>query len=508
MTSELDERVLEDRLAALEAARGWSPRVVSRLESRIRSGDDLALFRMNPLAYASETSMEEAEAIDLFLVASHVGLVDMDWIIVCLSCANTASSFRGLERLEAHSSCVLCQAETDVSLDDYLQVTFTVSPDVRAIAYHDRLSLDAEELVFRWHLSRDVRPTFAPLTYPQLLEEWTRYVGDLEAGESAEIELDLDAQGIAVRDVLHAATVLYLVEGRHGKADTTVVELEIRDGRLVDADRRLKAFPFRFPDTPDPVFLFPASATLPGGPTRLRVTNRMADRAAVWIHEYPVIPESFRPVEFHPVLTARRLLSTQTFRTLFRSHTLAASEGLSVADLTFLFSDLRDSTRMYDTIGDATAYDLVRRHFDALGAVIDEHRGAIVKTIGDAIMATFVDPADGVRAAIAMSERMTSFERGSAVDLELKIGLHRGHAIAVTSNDRLDYFGQTVNIAARIGARADAREICLSEDVYVAPGVDAVLRGRPSEREGALMKGVAEEIVVYRLSMRAAASSS
>ena len=135
-----------------------------------------------------------------------------------------------------------------------------------------------------------------------------------------------------------------------------------------------------------------------------------------------------------------------------RSQTLPATEGLAVADLTFLFTDLSDSTTMYDRIGDATAYDLVRRHFDALERVIAEHGGAIVKTIGDAIMATFVDPGSAVRAATRMVARLADFNRASSTDLRLKMGLHRGHAIAISSNESVDYFGQSVNIAARIGA--------------------------------------------------------
>ena len=277
--------------------------------------------------------------------------------------------------------------------------------------------------------------------------------------------------------------------------------MTLTEGRFVDADRELPPFVYEYQGTADPVFRFPGATSILGGPTRLRITNGMTERAAVWLHEYPEIPEHFRPVEFKPILTARQLLSTQTFRTLFRSQTLATSEGLGVRNLTFLFTDLRDSTQMYDLIGDATAYNLVRLHFDALEAVISGYGGAIVKTIGDAIMATFVDPASGVQAAIAMCERMEEFNRSASADLVLKVGMHRGHAIAVTSNDQMDYFGQTVNIAARIQGLAHAREVCLSEDVYRADGVETVLAGRPIEREASTMKGVAEEIAVYRMSL-------
>ncbi len=448
---------LEDRLAALESARAWSPRVVSRLESRIHDRDDLALFRINPLAYAAESGAQETEAVDLFLHAAHVGLFEMEWNIVCASCGNTARSFRSLEKMDSHFDCSLCQFEVAAELDDYIQVAFTIAPSVRRIVYHEPSSLEVTELLFDWHFSHDVRPTIDGKTYPQLLREWTRYAGYLAAGEVLQLELELQPDAVSVRDVLHAATALYMVPPAESGEETTRVELSLSDGRLVDADRALEPLTYKFANDTGQRYHFPGAATLPAGSSVLRITNDMTERAAIWVHEYPAIPEEFRPVQFEPVLTARRLLSTQTFRTLFRSQTLATSESLAVTDLTFLFTDLSDSTRMYDLVGDATAYNLVRRHFDALETVIATHGGAIVKTIGDAIMATFTDAASSVRAAIGMNDRLDEFDRTASADLVIKVGLHRGHAIAVTSNEQIDYFGQTVNIAARIQGLADSR---------------------------------------------------
>ncbi|MGD8486030.1 MAG: adenylate/guanylate cyclase domain-containing protein, partial [Chloroflexota bacterium] len=245
--------------------------------------------------------------------------------------------------------------------------------------------------------------------------------------------------------------------------------------------------------------LFPGASSASSGPVRVTVTNDMAERASAWVVEYPEVPHVFEPIEFEPVLTAKRLLSTQTFRTLFRSETVAATESLEIRDLTFLFTDLRDSTVMYEHLGDASAYNLVRLHFDALEVVIREHGGAIVKTIGDAIMATFVEPSSGVRAAMKMRERLEDFNRTSSSDLVLKMGLHRGHAIAVASNDTVDYFGQTVNIAARIQATADAGQVCISQDVFEAPGVADVLANASVERERPRLKGLAESVTIYRV---------
>src|SRR5215208_5954994 len=104
------------------------------------------------------------------------------------------------------------------------------------------------------------------------------------------------------------------------------------------------------------------------------------------------------------------------------------------------------------------------------------NNGTVIKTIGDAVMAAFMNPLDAVRAAVAMLDEMEAFNRDHSDRLLiLKIGLHKGASIAVTLNDRLDYFGQAVNIAARIQSLAQAEEIYLSGEIYDYPGVGELL---------------------------------
>jgi class 3 adenylate cyclase len=186
---------------------------------------------------------------------------------------------------------------------------------------------------------------------------------------------------------------------------------------------------------------------------------------------------------------------------LLRSSAISASQGHQIRDLTFLFTDLQDSTAMYARVGDVTAFDLVRLHFDTLSAVARRHRGVIVKTIGDALMARFQDPADAVRAGLEMFARLERFNRSNATQLVLKVGLHRGDAIAVTVRGRVDYFGQTVNIAARIGAAAGPGELALSDDVYRGAGVAELLVERDMRDETVSLKGVEGEVPLHRVTL-------
>ena len=148
--------------------------------------------------------------------------------------------------------------------------------------------------------------------------------------------------------------------------------------------------------------------------------------------------------------SAKRLLSNQTFRDIYRTDTLGVDQRLKITSLTFVFTDLRASTELYEKIGDLAAFDLVKAHFNILNDIVATEGGAVVKTIGDAVMATsrrlIVHSLQHSRMRDAMRQFNQERQRE---DLLLKIGMHEGPCIAVTLNERQDYFGQTVNIASR-----------------------------------------------------------
>ena len=172
-------------------------------------------------------------------------------------------------------------------------------------------------------------------------------------------------------------------------------------------------------------------------------------------------------------------------------------------DRALLFTDLTDSTSLYSSVGDAKAFRVVQEHFDLLSKVIAEQRGTIVKTIGDAVMASFPVNADAVRAARRIQRDFDALgDRLSGI--EVKIGLHRGPTICVTSNRTLDYFGRTVNVAARAQGAAKPREVLLTESVLSDPAALGYLRdaGFATERFEARVKGVSAPLVLH--SVRAA----
>ena len=162
--------------------------------------------------------------------------------------------------------------------------------------------------------------------------------------------------------------------------------------------------------------------------------------------------------------------------------------------LTFLFTDLESSTALYEQMGDAAAYDIMRRHFMFLGGIVFGHNGIVLKTIGDAVMATFGDPIDAVRAALAIQSRIADFNRahmdGNADRrLAIRLGVHSGGSVRVELDDRVDYFGSAVNLAARLRGQSRGGDVVLSHFVAGYPAVRLLLATLPTREESLRFKG-------------------
>ncbi len=471
----INEKLLDERLAALEAAHAWSPRVVSKLESHIRSAEDAALLRINPISFGEEKNIAEDEAIDLFLHAAALGLFEMNWIILCPICSCVIESFQALKNLNSHCRCTNCHLDMVAALDDMIAVTFTVNSAVRRIAYHDPEHLSPDDYVLRYRSAEEgLAPDGTP--FARIKQMLTRGLAYLGPGET--ITLEAVAEPGALRG---------------SSFDVDAGFVFVVDPSLPPAEQRIAVQCDVDSCTPD-------FGTVAPGKVTFDVASAAKKRFAFGIMQLPPGVTAPPPLHFAPFLSGKRLITTQTFRDLFRGEVIRGQEGLGVKDIALLFTDLKGSTALYDRIGDLNAFALVQQHFDRLQDVTVRHHGAIIKTIGDAVMAAFLDPADAVGAALDMRREIAAFnERQSDKALILKIGIHTGAAIAVTLNERLDYFGQTVNIAARVQNLAAADEIVVSKDVFESAGVSPILAPFHIASEMASLRGVEQGVEVFRV---------
>jgi class 3 adenylate cyclase len=474
MATLVDELMLDEGLARLEAARAWSPRVVSRLEALIRADDDAALFRVNPFTFATERGLDEGEAVDLFLHAAALGLFEMDWLLICPRCACAVESFAGLRAVLRRFRCPECRHEYEAAMDDFIAVYFNISPRVRAIRYHRPQTLEPFDYMFAFKGVREGRmPGGQP--YVDSVRSALRGMAFLEPGSTARFAFEAAPGAVAgVSSDVDAGFLLHI------GTDPTATPQQVRLTYLGTGYE------------PDEAILAP-------GPVALEVENPTTTRGILAVLQIPPGQEE-ELLDFAPYLTGKHLLTSQTFRSLFRSEVVGGAQGLAIRDIALLFTDIRGSTALYQRIGDLNAFQLVQQHFELLRETTVRHGGAIVKTIGDAVMAAYPDAARAVRAALDMRGAIERFNQTQPErPVSLKIGIHHGAAIAVTLNDELDYFGQTVNIASRVQEMADAAEIWITEDVWRYPGVQELLEPYPAEQRTAEFRGIAQPMPVVRI---------
>jgi class 3 adenylate cyclase len=200
--------------------------------------------------------------------------------------------------------------------------------------------------------------------------------------------------------------------------------------------------------------------------------------------------------------TARDVTALPGFRRDFSADVLRPDVSLRMSRVALFFSDLTGSTQLYSNVGDAPALKLVQDHFDVVVKTIEAHGGTLVKTIGDAVMAAFADDLDGIKASLAILEKFEPFRQGHPhrQQIHIKLGLYGGPAYLVTANGVLDYFGQTVNIAARLQAQAASGELVIEQSL-AERAVAAGLVGAQaiSERYRAELKGVDQRIDAVRI---------
>lgn len=445
---------------------------VTAIEDLVKGAADRELCRINALAFAASHGLKEEDVIAAFLHAARLGIFELSWNVLCPGCGGVLEAGSTLKTVaRSEYTCSLCAAGYEPTLDQMVEVTFTVSPRIRRIAGHDPNTLPVWEYYRQifWGSGIDFPDD---QTFQKLVDRIVLDFVELAPGEKAILSLQLPTEFVIIFDpVIHMAQFVD-VQGEPTR------------------ERHNISFVMDKEHAPT------GTMRLAPGPVRLTLENRANVRTlpSIWIagHDLHALLGRRRPF-----LTAKRLLTNQTFRDIYRTDTLDVTQRLKITSLTFLFTDLKGSTELYERVGDLVAYDLVQAHFQVLHRIVAAEAGAIVKTIGDAVMATFPTPDRAVAAALRMRKAMGDLNK----DLLLKIGIHEGPCLAVMLNERQDYFGQTVNIASRVQNLADARAIFASGQVLANHEASRLLEtsGITPTPRSHMLSGMANQVTVYEI---------
>jgi class 3 adenylate cyclase len=452
------------------------PAVADAIQHLVASGADHELNRINLLDFSKQTGLDEERVISGFLHASRLGLFELTWNVLCPGCGGVLDAHSTLKSLRRDEyQCGLCACAYEASVDEQVEVAFTVSPQVRRIAAHDPNSLPIADYFKQIFWSSGV--DFDEASFASLSNDVMLKAVEMPVGDKTVLSLQLPPQFIIVFEpVTHSAHFIDV------------------QGEPTEDPQHLS---LSYDRTHGPV----ETTILRPGPLLLSLDNHAGVRV---LPSVLVAADALHHLigKRKPFITAKRMLTNQTFRDVFKADNLNIDQRLKITSLTFLFTDLKGSTALYERVGDLAAFDLVRAHFLALLEIISAEKGAVVKTIGDAVMATFNRPEQALSAGLRIRGAMDKLnvERGTR-DLVVKIGIHEGSCLAVMLNERQDYFGQTVNIAARVQGLSTSQAIHITGPVIDAPAVAAILDREaivPIQKQAAL-RGIADKIMVYEI---------
>ncbi len=430
-----NERLAQATERLLRTAPVAQHAAAKQLEQVLRDEPDAAVDRLRPLELAERWSLDERAVLSACLNAVDAGLLELKWDIICPSCRTASDRVTTLADLGDAGHCQLCDITYDLALDDAVEATFRPVEGVRQIdagPYCIGGPARTPHVTAQAILCADGTIS---MTAPPEAGEFRLFV---RGGAHASLQVRQDG----------AERVEIDVSGVTGDMGALIVapKAEIVIAQQGGSDRHVKI-------------------------ERLGWKSRAATAAMV-----STIPE---------------------FRRLFSSDVLRSGKSLKVGRVALMFTDLTASTQLYRDVGDASAFSIVQDHFELVSALVSDGRGTVVKTMGDAVMAVFSSEVDAIACAARIHDAFPAFreEREAARACFVKIGIFTGPCYAVTANGVLDYFGQTVNVAARLQSEAHAGEIVMTEQAWNDAG-KAALDGAVAAVFKASLKGVGEVSLV------------
>ncbi|HUS98317.1 MAG TPA: adenylate/guanylate cyclase domain-containing protein, partial [Hyphomicrobiaceae bacterium] len=427
------------RSADAVAATPFSHGLVARLAEFVKTGPDVEARRIRPLVLARKWGAPARHVIELCLQATRDNLLGMSWSLLCPRCQGAKAASTALDQLPQTAHCSSCNIEYGRDYTRNVELAFFPSTVVRTFE-------DGEFCLF------------GPMSTPHIVAQVTVKPGEVR-------RLDCPDR---------------LPYGRYRARLLTPgpeIDIEYLDGGF-------------------PVLIVEDAAM---------ATERSADETKLVFSNKSGHPQTFVLEQAQwssEALTADQVFTLQGFRDLFDESILRPGDHLQVDQVTLMFIDLKGSTALYESVGDIAAYNLVRTFFALVGGAVRKHRGAIVKTVGDAINAAFSNPDDALACAIDVHQEIEEYNRMSeGQTVVAKTGIHAGRTIAVTLNNRLDYYGTSVNLAARLSDKSENGDIVVSKSMAELPSVSRRIHQLTSTTDQARMKGFDGDVGFVRITL-------
>jgi adenylate cyclase len=409
----------------------------------IYTAPDRYVYKLRPFEVADYFELSRQEVLTFCLLAAKQGFLDLSWDVLCPSCRGPNEQTSQLWQLHSQVHCDACNIQYDANFDQNVEVTFSPPKIIRQV--------DSKLYCL-------ANPAMTPHIWAQIT---------LDPHETREVDLQF-LMGSYRLSSLSLPDQITVIVSKQATSQHQTIYLDERFLTLKNREFALKT-----------------TLTL-HNPTERWITLKI---------------ENLNYQE--RVATAAFVTSLQDFRDLFSaSQVLRPNMQMGLSNIVILFSDLVGSTRLYEQKGDGDAFALVQKHFEIMIPIIRQHQGGIVKTIGDAVMAVFTDSQAALKASLDILQAFAQHNQAVSADEEIiiKLGLHQGPCIVLNLNDKLDYFGNTVNLAARIQGMSQGNDVLISETFF--QDIQPQLAQYPNLKISsyvAELKGVQNKNTLYRL---------
>jgi class 3 adenylate cyclase len=420
---------LERGLDRLVAA-GIDPAVVERLGEFLGQAPDPEVARIRPLALAQRWGIDPDPLVTACLHGAKEGLLVLLWDLLCPVCRISSEIKDTLRAIRDHGHCPACNLDYPLDFASSVELVFRVHPETR--------KADLGTYCIG-----------GPAHFPHVLAQVR-----VAAGERIELALELPEGSYRLRGPQLPWSADFQVQT---SAPTRLWEIDLAAGPAPDSPRALHA-----------------------GHQVLTLVNELERELVVRIE---------RTAARTDALTAARAASHALFRELFPGEILTPGRLATVSTVTLLAVEL-DPARadaLYQDLGDSRAFTVIHELFRLLDEAIRESGGAIVKTLGEGLLAAFDDPASAVRLGLELEALLARNEltRG----LQLRAAIHRGTALAANLNDHLDYFGTTARQVIKLSSQVQGGELALAPAVAADSEVAGLLEARGIEPEVVSLEG-------------------
>ena len=411
LTSIQSERL---RMRIQEAVdNGVSEKVASKLEHYLTTAASQTLAQIQPYRLATQLNVCRDEMLNACLVAANCGLLKLQWDIICPTCRAPASNEEVLSNIKNHTQCEVCDVEFQSNIGNAIELVFQADAEIRTVDQGHYCSGG---------------PVHSPHVITQLR---------IEPGEQLEVEVNLTRGDYLLRGVGSTQRQRLRV-----KAQGAPSQLDLRLSHLGTISN---------------------VPSLRAGPIAISLLNDEDQTRVIRVE---------RTVERENVVTAAAISADANFRSLFPEQTFDEGTPVATEELALFWATVTNVDEVYRLRSEPEAYLLFQQLLNEIETIVNDHQGAVTKTVGEGLMASFQDRSKAVAAGLAIKDtlRLSAKYEG----LEIGVGIHRSRTLVTTQNGRLDYFGAAVRLVETLAKRA-GQGVLMTATVFSDPATQEML---------------------------------